>query len=261
MPIETVKRSDIVRLLDKVESGSGPRMADVTLATLRRIFHWHETRTDDWRSPIIRGMGERQSNVEHRRSRVLDDSEIRKLWAATEDNTPFSALIRFLLLTSARRNEASEIKRGEIDGDGIWTLPAARSKTKTEVVRPLSAAALAVLEGMPRIDGCDFIFTSNGVTPISSFSGLKAALDAASGVTGWRIHDLRRTARSLLSRCKDITVDHAERVLGHALPGIRATYDRHTYADEIRYAVEALAMQIETIINPPKGEVIPLRRR
>jgi integrase len=261
MPIETVKRSDIVRLLDKVESGSGPRMADVTLATLRRIFHWHETRTDDWRSPVIRGMGSRQSNVEHRRSRVLDDSEIRKLWAATEDNTPFSALIRFLLLTSARRNEASEIKRDEIDGDGIWTLPAARSKTKTEVVRPLSAAAMAVIEGMPRIDGCDFIFTSNGVTPISSFSGLKAALDAASGVTGWRLHDLRRTARSLLSRCKDVSVDHAERVLGHALPGIRATYDRHTYADEIRYAVEALSAQIERIINPPEGEVIPMRRR
>jgi integrase len=254
MPIETVKRSDIVRLLDKVESGSGPRMADVTLATLRRIFHWHETRTDDWRSPVIRGMGSRQSNVEHRRSRVLDDSEIRKLWSATEDNATFSALIRFLLLTSARRNEASEIKRDEIDGDGIWTLPAARSKTKTEVVRPLSAAALAVLEGMPRIDGCDFIFTLNGVAPISSFSGLKAALDIASGVTGWRLHDLRRTARSLLSRA-GVHSDVAEKCLGHSRGDIIERYDQHKYIDEMQRAFEALATTIEHIVNPPTAGV------
>ena len=132
---------------------------------------------------------------------------------------------------------------------------------KVEVVRPLSKAALAILAGLPRIDGCPYPFTSNGITPTASFSKPKQKLDLASAVTGWRIHDLRRTARSLLSRCKDVSVDHAERVLGHALPGIRATYDRHTYADEIRYAVEALSAQIEIIINPPEGEVIPMRRR
>jgi len=111
---------------------------------LRRIFHWHETRTDDFRSPIIRGMGARQNTVEHRRSRILDDAEIRKLWAATADGSPFSALVRFLLLTSARRNEAAAMKFDEVV-DGIWTLPASRSKTKVEVIRPLSKAAQAIL--------------------------------------------------------------------------------------------------------------------
>jgi integrase len=258
-PIGEIKRSEIVHLLDRVEDNSGPRAADVMLATLRRIFHWHEKRTDDFRSPIIRGMA-RQNAKDHRRERILDDDEIRAVWAATADGQPFSALIRLALLTSARRNEIAGMRWDEIDGD-VWTLPAARSKTKTEVVRPLSAAALAVLEGMPRIDGCDFIFTSNGITSINSFSDPKRLLDKRSGVTGWRLHDLRRTARSLLSQCKDVSADHAERVLGHALPGIRATYDRHTYAKEIRYAVEALSALVARIINPPEGAVIPMKRR
>jgi integrase len=126
MPIETVKRSDIVRLLDRVEARNGSRMADVTLAVLRRILHWHETRTDDFRSPIIRGMGSRQNTVEHRRTRVLDDSEICKLWVAAADRSPFSALIRFLLLTGARRNEAAQMRWTEVDANGIWVLPSGK---------------------------------------------------------------------------------------------------------------------------------------
>jgi integrase len=260
MPIAAVKRSDVVRLLDKIETGAGPRMSDVALATLRRIFHWHETRTDDFRSPIIRGMGTRQNVVEHRRTRVLTDDEIRAVWTTSGDGGPFGALVRFALLTSARRNEIAGMKWDEVDDGGVWTLPASRSKTKTAITRPLSKAALAVLDGLPRIDGCDYPFTSNGVTAIASFSGPKAKLDAASGVMGWRLHDLRRSARSLLSRA-GVNADVAERCLGHAMPTIRATYDQHRYIDEMAHAFERLSAQIERIINPPAGAVIPLSTR
>jgi integrase len=257
-PIGEIRRSEIVHLLDKVEDNSGPRAADVTLGVLRRIFHWHEKRTDEFRSPIIRGMA-RQNAKDHRRERILDDDEIRRLWAATADGSPFSALVRFALLTSARRSEIAGMK-DEIDADGIWTLPASRSKTKTEVVRPLSKAALAVLDGLPRIDGCDYPFTLNAASPLASFSDPKAKLDAASGVTGWRLHDLRRTARSLLSRA-GIHSDTAEKCLGHSRGDIVERYDRHSYTREMRDAFEALAQMIETIINPPEGAVIPMRRR
>jgi integrase len=258
-PIGEIRRSEIVHLLDKVEDNSGPRAADVTLGVLRRIFHWHEKRTDEFRSPIIRGMA-RQNAKDHRRERILDDDEIRAVWAATADGQSFSALIRFALLTSARRNEIAGMRRDEIDGDGIWTLPAARSKTKTEIIRPLSKAALAILAGMPRIDGCDYPFTLNAASPLASFSDPKAKLDAASGVTGWRLHDLRRTARSLLSRA-GVHSDIAEKCLGHSRGDIIERYDQHKYLDEMQRAFEALAAQIETIVNPPKGAVIPLRRR
>src|SRR5207253_1357501 len=68
-PIAEVKRSEIVRLLDRVEDDCGARAADVTLAALRKIMNWHATRSDTFVPPIVRGMA-RQNAAEHRRSRV-----------------------------------------------------------------------------------------------------------------------------------------------------------------------------------------------
>jgi integrase len=245
-PINSLKRRDIARLLDSIEDHNGQRMADATLAALRRVFNWHAARDDEFVSPIVRGMG-RQNVAEHRRSRTLDDDELRRLWAATADGQRFSNLIRFLLLTTARRGEAAEMRWDEV-ADGIWTLPASRSKTKSEVVRPLSRAAQAVLAAQPRIT--DWVFTTTRTGPLKSFSEPKAELDAASGVTNWRIHDLRRSSRSLLSRA-GINSDVAEKCLGH-LPRnvIIQTYDRHSYAAEMAHAFEALAALIERIVNP-----------
>ena len=101
---------------------------------------------------------------------------------------------------------------------------------------------------------------ANGITAFNNFSDAKRALDTASGTTEWRIHDLRRTARSLLSLA-GINVDIAERCLGHAMAPIRDIYDKHRYLDEMRHAFEALAALIERTVNPPEGDVIALRPR
>jgi integrase len=255
-PLSEIRRSEIVALLDKIEDENGQRMADVTLAVLRKVLHWHELRDENFRSPIIRGMS-RWNAKEHRRARILDDNELRALWTAAEG--PFGVVVRLLLLTAARRSEVAAMRWGELDAEGVWTLPAARSKTKTDVPRPLSRAALSLLKEQPQIDGCDFVFTTNGVSAITSFSEPKAKLDAASGVSNWRLHDLRRTARSLLSRA-GVNVDIAERCLGHAMPVIRATYDRHRYIEEMSHAFEALAALIERIVNPADNTVVALRR-
>jgi hypothetical protein len=82
-------------------------------------------------------------------------------------------------------------------------------------------------------------------------------LDENAGVTGWTLHDLRRTARSLMSRA-GVPSDHAERCLGHVLPGVRGVYDRHAYHAEKQRTFEALAAQIERIVNP-QDNVVPLR--
>ena len=94
-----------------------------------------------------------------------------------------------------------------------WLLPASRNKVKVDLVRPLSAAVLAVLNARPRIDGCPYVFTY-GKRPLAAFSQCKDAFDAASGVSGWTLHDLRRTARTLMSRA-GVNSDHAEQCLGH----------------------------------------------
>jgi integrase len=255
--IDTIKRSEIVRLLDRIEDSNGPVMAHYTLAVLRRLFNWHATRDDDFISPVVRGMG-RTKPKERARARILDDTELRTIWRAAERATgPFGPFVMFLLLTGARRSEAAAMTWGEIDGTD-WTLPASRNKVKVDLVRPLSPAAQAVLGKLPRIGKHGFVFTTGGDRPISGFGKFKAAFDQACGVTGWVLHDLRRTARSLMSRA-GVDADHAERCLGHVIGGVRGVYDRHQFKDEKRRAFEALAAQIERIVNPQEN-VVALRK-
>jgi integrase len=252
-PIEDIRKGEIVALLDRIDDKNGPAMAQYTMATLRRLFTWHAGRSDDFRSPIVRGMG-RLKPSEQRRQRVLDDDEIRALWRAAEA-TPsvFGYLVQFLLLTAVRRNEAAGMCRSEVVGDD-WIIPPQRYKTNLELVIPLSPAAKAVLASVPQFG--ELVFTTDGKTPISGFSKFKRAFDQACGVTGWRLHDLRRTARSLMSRA-EVPSDHAERALGHVIGGIRSTYDRHAFYPEKKRAFAALANQLDRILHQPDTNVIP----
>ena len=255
--VASIRRSEINRLLDVIEDDNGPVMADHTLAVLRRIFGWHAARSDDFNSPVVRGMA-RTKPSERERSRTLTDDELRRVWAtATAMPGPFGPYVKFLLLTAARRSEASGLRWSEISDDG-WLLPAARNKTKVDLLRPLSSAARRLLADLPRFEGCDFVFTWDGRRPITGFSRPKRELDAACGVAGWIIHDLRRTSRSLLSRA-GVPVDIAERCLGHVIAGVRGTYDRHQYQAEMLRAYEALAALIERIVGGEQANVVALR--
>jgi integrase len=189
---------------------------------------------------------------ERARERTLTDDEIRVIWGTCKG--VFGRFVQFLLLTGARRGEAAQMERGELSGSD-WTLPAARNKAKVDLVRPLSEAAQALVE-----DGeAEWVFTTDGLNPISGFSKFKRALDKASGVKDWTLHDLRRTARSLMSRA-GVPSDHAERCLGHVIAGVRGVYDRHEYHREKAQAFEALAALIERIVSGSEGEVVPMHR-
>jgi integrase len=243
--VEEIKRSDIIRLLDRVTDENGRVMADRLLAFIRRILNWHAARSDDFVSPIVRGMARTSSN-ERARQRILTDDEIRAIWTATGDFPPaYHSLVKFLLLTGARRAEAAEMPRGEFHGD-VWLLPADRNKTKVDLARPLSKAALVVL---PTGAGKYVFGIPVGSEPIVSFSFWKRRFDKACGVHGWTLHDLRRTARSLMSRA-GIPTDHAERCLGHVIGGVRGVYDCWEYLPQKRIAYDKLAGLIERIVNP-----------
>lgn len=250
--IDSIKRSEINRLLDSIDDERGPVMADQVLAIVRRIMNWHASRSDDFRSPIVRGMA-RTSSKARARARILDDAELKAIWRAAEDSTgAFGALVKFLLLTSARRSEAARMTWGELSG-ADWTLPATRNKVKVDLIRPLSPTAQAVLGRLSKAG--KYVFTTDGYRPLGGFSKAKREFDKACGVKGWTLHDLRRTARSLMSRV-GVSSDHAERCLGHVIQGVRGTYDRHEFYDEKRLALEKLANQIERIVNPQDNVVL-----
>jgi integrase len=269
--IDEIKRSEINALLDRIEDERGPRMASLTLAYLSRVMNWHATRVDDFRSPIVRGMSRGTAT---KRDRVLTGDELRAFWrASTAWEHPFGRLLRFILLTATRRDEAAEMRWAEVEAD-IWTIPATRYKTKVDFELPLSRAALDVLAAAPRVG--EFVFTTGGETAIGGFSKFKARFDGLmvnelrnaarergddpTGVTldRWTVHDLRRTARSLMTQA-GVPPDHAERALGHIIGGVRGVYDRHRYFEEKRQAFEALAAQIGRVLDP-QPNVVPLRR-
>jgi integrase len=129
---------------------------------------------------------------------------------------------------------------GEISGD-IWSIPGSRYKTKIDHVIPLAPAAMAALTQLPKVGAASFIFTGDGRRAFSGYSKAKAKFDLkvqamrekdagckVAPFPPWSLHDLRRTARSLMSRV-GVTPDIAERCLGHVLPAMRQTYDRHSY--------------------------------
>src|SRR5262249_25316656 len=115
-PIVEVSRRDIVRMLDQVEDEGGPRAADEALAALRRLMNWHAARSDDFRSPIVRGMQRARPATERARNRVLTDAELRAVWHAAGKMGMHGAYFRFLLLTGARRSEASAMRWSELNG-------------------------------------------------------------------------------------------------------------------------------------------------
>jgi integrase len=253
--IDSILRSDLVRLLDRIADNQGPVMADRILAHTRKILNRHAARSDDFRSPVVRGMAHSRPH-ERQRDRILDDDELRAVWKAAEASTgAFGYLVRFILLTVTRRNEAARMADTELSGED-WIIPGVRYKTKVDHVVPLSAAARKVLASIPRIKNVRYIFTTR-TQPIGGFSRFKSGFDETCGVTGWVLHDLRRTGRSLMSRA-GVDADHAERCLGHVIGGVRGTYDRYGYLIEKRQAFEALAAQIDRIINP-QPNVIPMR--
>ena len=151
----------------------------------------------------------------------------------------------------------------------VWTIPAARHKSKKDFELPLSKTAAELLAAVPKIARKPgWVFTHDGNRPIGGFSKFKRAfdkamlaelrdLDSKAKLPGWVVHDLRRTARSLMSRA-GVPPRHAEMALGHVVAGIEGVYDRHRYLDEKRAAFEALAAQVDRIINQ-QDSVIPIR--
>jgi integrase len=251
-------RLEVVEILDAVEDNSGPVAADRCLANIRKAFRWWAARDDRFVPPIVPGMA-RTRPRERARSRILSDQEIRDLWVATDATDmppPYGAFIRVLLLTCQRRSEVSRMAWDEIDGD-IWEIPAGRYKKRTAERLALTKLVQDLI-GAPQRSG--FVFSvSGGTRPINAFHKCKRALDTAIAglrrrenrepMPPWVLHDLRRTGRSLMSRA-GVQSDHAERVLGHAIGGVRGVYDRHQYEPEKRAALEKLAALVERILEP-----------
>src|SRR5262249_7917413 len=161
-----------------------------------------------------------------KRSRILSDEEIRAVWRAAEaDRNVFGAFARIALLTGQRRTALVEMKWRDLDGD-VWHMPVEPRAKGVGGDLKLPPLAMSIINSLPRIHSCLFVFHGRARRDgrFNSFAKSKSTLDKASGATGWRIHDLRRTSRSLMSRA-GVSSEHAERGLGHTIGGVEGIYD------------------------------------
>jgi integrase len=257
-PFLEIKRSDVSVLLDHIEDNHGARQADTCLAIISNLTRWYQSRNDLYFSPVVPGM-RRVNSKECARDRTLNDDEIRAVWSASGDMGTFGAIVKLLLLTAQRKAKVGAMRWDDV-ADGVWTIRTEPREKGNPGQLTLPKMALDIIAQQPRIAGNPHIFPGRAGGSYGDWARGKTALDSKCKMPAWVIHDLRRTARSLLSRA-GVSFEHAERLLGHVIPGVAGIYDRHQYDVEKASALERLAALIQSIINPPKGNVVPMKQR
>ena len=201
---------------------------------------------------------------EKSRNRVLSDDELKVIWtAADEMKWPFGSIVQLLILTGARREEVTGMRWSELDLDKkLWALPRTRVKHDAEHTVPLSEAAMAVIEDLPRIKKVDFVFSTTGKGPVSGFSKAKDRLDEVAAVSDWQLHDIRRTVASGMARL-DITLPVIEKCLNHrsgSFAGIVGVYQRYSFSEKKRNALDAWARFVTALVSDkPAENVVALR--
>jgi len=262
--VHEITRRDVLKILDHVVDGGAPIAANRTFAAVRKFFNWCVARDILAASPCA---GVKPPTAERARDRVLNDDELRLVWAAADKlGGTFGPLVKLLALTGQRRDEVARMRWEEVDIENrLWTLPAERTKNNKPHEVPLSKAALAILQNVPSVAGSPFVLTTNGgASPISGYSIGKRRIDALlpADMPPWRLHDLRRTCASGLARL-GINLPVIEKVLNHSsgsFAGIVGVYQKHSFADEKRAALEAWGNFVVALIeDKPGGKVLRLR--
>lgn len=273
-PIRDIGRGDVMRLLDRIETEKGIYARNRRLALIRHLFNFALDRELVDVNPAARI----KMLAETARERVLSDAELVEVWRAAGLLTaPGGALVRMLVLTGQRRGEVAQTTWPEIDeSDALWTIAAKRMKAGLVHEVPLAPAALALLQDLPKgADRKTYVFASphRKDAPIGGFNVLKEDLDrhilearqkldpGAKPMADWRLHDLRRTMRSGLSKLR-IPSEIAERCISHVPGGIRRVYDRYEFRAEKRHALEVWAAYVGSLVNPtPKVTSIERARQ
>lgn len=272
IPILDIRRRDIIERLDEIKARGGKYAARHALNAVRKLFGWAEEgeRFGLEESPAarIRDKTIGISGRDLKRKRVLDDGELRDVWQAADTaGYPFGVLVKMLMLTGQRLNDLARARRREID-EGADLLRVSFDRFKTDVVQevPLAATARGILRALPRFEE-EFLFsTSGGRRPLGGFSKMKSRLDATINhrrtkvgrqpMVHWVLHDLRRTVRTRLTSDLDVDAFTAERVIGHALPGLHGVYDQGAHRNQKRAALEKWEAHLLAIVDPKSSSPV-----
>jgi integrase len=258
--LRDLRRTDIVQLIDSVQLRA-PGAARTLFSHLRRLFGWAAERGEIEQSPM---MGMKSPPLCKPRDRILDDIELKRVWAAAGVlGHPFGRIVQLLMLTAQRREEVAAMRWEELDlAAGVWTVPAERCKNGKAHSVDLAPKALEILKCVPRVS--PFVFNTRGETSPSGFSKAKLNLDdiieraGGAALRPWRLHDLRRTAATGMAAL-GYAPHIIERVLNHisgAQGGLVAVYQHYQYRPERREALFAWAAHVDAVVQAPKKALL-----
>src|SRR4051794_32274897 len=243
-PAESLDRAAIVRTLDGMARAGKLSIASRTAAYGRACYQWAIKRGTLSANPFaaLPAIG-----AKAKRERVLTDDELAAIWrAASAMAAPFGPIVRLLILTGQRREEVAGMTWAELSDDlTTWTIGADRAKNGAPHRVPLAGPAREILRALPHVSEL-VIPGDRPPAPFSGWSKAKARLDARCGVSGWVLHDLRRTMATNLQRL-GVRLEVTEAVLNHisgSRAGIIGIYQRYDWADEKRAALDAWAAHL-----------------
>jgi integrase len=207
------------------------------------------------------------------RDRTLDSNEVRWFWQAAEmERGLYGPLLKLLLLTGARLDEVSGMRRDELSDDGaVWNLPGSRTKNRRPHIVPLPPMARDLIKSLPR--GGDFIFSTTGTSPVSGWSRMKKRLDKNMldvarlekpdvKIGAWRLHDLRRTfctgcgELGIAPHVIELCVNH----VSGSRAGIAGAYNRSVMLPERKAALERWASHVAGLVDGRPAKVITMRQ-
>lgn len=245
---DTLTRQEIVGRLAQIDGENGPTAANRAKAYLSACLAWAVGRGLLDANPVV---GIKSLNGERKRDRVLSEPELRAIWSSLQADE-FGDVVRLLILTGQRREEVAGMAWAEVDlAKGEWLLPAERSKNHKPHVVPLSQQVIAIMAARHERAGKRVHVFGKRDTGFSGFGKLKAALDAQTALPAWVLHDLRRTAVTLMAEM-GISPHVVEAVVNHisgAKAGVAGVYNRATYAAEKRLALQAWADKVDAIVS------------
>jgi integrase len=245
--IHEIGKRDVVDIVAAIEQRGAPVAANKTLKSIKTFLRWCVGRAVLDQSPA--------ENVplpakEVARDRVLDDQELAQIILnARQIGGPYGGIVELLALTGQRREEVARLVREELNlTQRVWTIPKSRTKNAKAHVVHLSGQSIDVLNrGNKR---GPLVFSVLGIKPFQGFSRGKRLLDQLSGVTGWTLHDLRRTCVSGMARL-GVAPHVADKILNHSvgtISGVAAVYQRHEFLTERREALERWGAHLAHIV-------------
>ncbi len=258
--VHEISKRDVVEVVLAIEQRGAPGTANKTLKSIKTFLRWCVGRAVLDRSPAE---GVPLPAREVARDRVLDDKELAQvILAARKIGGPYGGIVELLVLTGQRRQEVAGLQREELDlAQWIWTIPKARTKNAKAHIVHLSKEALAVLKRADQRE--PLVLSPLGTKTFQDFTHAKRLLDQLSGVTGWRLHDLRRTCVSGMARLG--SAPHiADKILNHqsgTISGVAAVYQRHEFLAERREALTRWGKHVARLVAEASGESRPRIRR